>query len=59
MNEFTAKKFYHIMNKIMEERMRLPFYMDSVEDIALFCAAFGLSTDDLADYLLEDEEVYS
>ena len=43
----------------MEERMRLPFYMDSVEGIALFCAAFGLSTDDLADYLLEDEEEYS
>lgn len=43
----------------MEERMRLPFYMDGVEDIALFCACFGLNADDLVDYLLEDEEVYS
>ena len=55
----SAKKFYHITNKIMEERMRLPFYMDGVEDIALFCACFGLSADDLTEYLLEDEEVYS
>ena len=43
----------------MEERMRLPFYMDGVEDIALFCACFALNADDLAGYLLEDEEVYS
>ena len=43
----------------MKERMRLPFYIDGVEDIALFCAVFGLSADDLMDYLFEDEEVYS
>lgn len=43
----------------MEERMRLPFYMDGVEDIALFCACFGLNASDLAHCLLEDEEVYS
>ena len=43
----------------MKERMRLPFYMDGVEDIALFCAVFDLTADDLMDYLLEDEEVYS
>lgn len=28
-------------------------------DIAKFMACFGLSIDDLADYLFEDEEVYS
>lgn len=55
----SAKKYYLITSKIMEERMRLPFYMDGVEDIALFCAVFGLSADDLANYLFEDEEVYS
>lgn len=43
----------------MEERMRLPFYMDGAEDIALFCTCFGLNVDDLTNYLLEDEEVYS
>ena len=43
----------------MKERMRLPFYMDGVEDIALFCACFGLNADDLMDYLFKDEEVYS
>lgn len=36
--------------------MELPFYMNN---IALFCACFGLSIDDLADYLFEDEEVFS
>ena len=36
--------------------MELPFYMN---DIALFCACFGLNADDLADYLLEDKEVCS
>lgn len=36
--------------------MELPFYMN---DIALFCAVFGLSADDLTDYLFKDEEVYS
>ena len=43
----------------MKERMRLPFYMDGVEAIALFCAVFGLSADNLMDYLFKDEEVYS
>lgn len=36
--------------------MELPFYMT---DIVKFMACFNLSTDDLADYLFEDEEVYS
>lgn len=36
--------------------MEIPFYMT---DIAKFMACFGLSIDDLADYLFEDEEVYS
>lgn len=36
--------------------MKLPFY---IEDIALFCACFGLNAGDLADYLLENEEVLS
>lgn len=36
--------------------MELPFY---VTDIATFMACFGLSIDDLADYLFEDEEVNS
>jgi hypothetical protein len=48
----SAKKFYLITSKIME----LPFYMS---DIAKFMACFGLNASDLADYLLEDEEVYS
>ena len=48
----SAKKCYLITSNIME----LPFYMN---DIALFCACFGLNADDLTEYLLEDEEVYS
>lgn len=31
----------------------------NISDIVLFCACFGLNADDLADYLFEDEEVYS
>lgn len=44
------------MNNDFTETMKCPFYL---RDIALFCAAFGLSADDLMDYLFEDEEVYS
>lgn len=28
-----------------------------MEDIALFCACFGLNADDLSHYLLEDEDL--
>lgn len=30
--------------------MKLPFYL---EDIALFCACFGLTVEDLAEYLFD------
>ena len=30
-----------------------------ISNIALFCACFALNACDLADYLFEDEEVYS
>ena len=33
--------------------------MSYFEELALFCAIFGLNVDDLTNYLLEDEEVYS
>lgn len=36
--------------------MKLPFYMNN---IALFCACFGLNADDLSELLFKDEEVYS
>lgn len=36
--------------------MELPFY---VNDIALFCACFGLNADDFRGFPIENEEVYS
>ena len=40
------------MNNDFTKTMNYPFYL---EELALFCAIFGLNTGDLTGYLLEDE----